>query len=220
MLLRLAPDVEDRDLEEISTERDLKGLLGGGEILLESTSQEIKTRAERLAVDLRTCSQTIKNCCSSFVSESMLEKKNRYEEDAEVEYNDLKRLSTECEGWIRTSVLLVKQVLGEIPLEEAELSPIVATPVDRLSSEGIRKERRGSKDSEGTVSSSRSAPVMSGGLETNESSVVLERERMSGTPRDLATPSGIDETIVQGWWLVCLLCFLGFFDKLIVLLDN
>ena len=42
--------------------------------------------------------------------ESMLEKKDHYEEDAEVEYNDLKRIEKECEGWIRTSDLLVKQV--------------------------------------------------------------------------------------------------------------
>ena len=42
--------------------------------------------------------------------ESMLEKKDRYEDDAEVEYNDLKRTGKECEGWIRTSELLVKQV--------------------------------------------------------------------------------------------------------------
>ena len=59
VLLRLAPDVEDRDLEEISVEDDLKGALGGGEILLESTSQEIKTRAGRLADDLRTYSKVI-----------------------------------------------------------------------------------------------------------------------------------------------------------------
>lgn len=59
VLLRLAPDVEDRDLEEISTEDDLKGALGGGEILLESTSQEIKTRAGRIAEDLRTYSKVI-----------------------------------------------------------------------------------------------------------------------------------------------------------------
>ena len=57
VLLRLAPDVEDRDLEEISTEDDLKGALGGGEILLESTSQEIKTRASRLTENLRTYSK-------------------------------------------------------------------------------------------------------------------------------------------------------------------
>ena len=59
VLLRLAPDVEDRDLEEIGTEDDLKGALGGGEILMESTSQEIKTRAGRLAEDLRTYSKVI-----------------------------------------------------------------------------------------------------------------------------------------------------------------
>ena len=59
VLLRLAPDVEDRDLEEISVEDDLKGALGGGEILLESTSQEIKARAARLADDLRTYSKVI-----------------------------------------------------------------------------------------------------------------------------------------------------------------
>ena len=59
VLLRLAPDVEDRDLEEISVEDDLKGALRGGEILLESTSQEIKTRAGRLADDLRTYSKVI-----------------------------------------------------------------------------------------------------------------------------------------------------------------
>ena len=39
-----------------------------------------------------------------------MEKKDRYEDDAEVEYNDLKRTEKECEGWIRTSGLLVKQV--------------------------------------------------------------------------------------------------------------
>jgi hypothetical protein len=42
--------------------------------------------------------------------ESMMEKKDRYEDDAEVEYNDLKRIEKECEGWIRTSEILVKQV--------------------------------------------------------------------------------------------------------------
>ena len=59
VLLRLAPDVEDRDLEEISSQDDLKGALGGGDILLESTSQEIKTRVTRLAEDLRTYSKVI-----------------------------------------------------------------------------------------------------------------------------------------------------------------
>jgi hypothetical protein len=42
--------------------------------------------------------------------ERMMEKKDQYEDDAEVEYNDLKRIEKECEGWIRTSELLVKQV--------------------------------------------------------------------------------------------------------------
>jgi hypothetical protein len=59
VLLRLAPDVEDRDLEEISTQDDLKGALGGGDILLESTSQEIITRVGRLSEDLRTYSKVV-----------------------------------------------------------------------------------------------------------------------------------------------------------------
>jgi hypothetical protein len=61
VLLRLAPDVEDRDLEEISTQDDLKGALGGGDILLESTSQEIITRVGRLSEDLRTYSKVVIN---------------------------------------------------------------------------------------------------------------------------------------------------------------
>lgn len=41
---------------------------------------------------------------------TMMDKKDRYEEDAELEYNDLKKIEKECEGWIRTSELLIKQV--------------------------------------------------------------------------------------------------------------
>ena len=42
--------------------------------------------------------------------ESTLEKKNRYEDDAEAECNDLKRISRECEGWVWASDVLLKQV--------------------------------------------------------------------------------------------------------------
>ena len=169
VLLRLAPDIEDNDLEEISTQEDLRGSLGGGEILLESTSQEIKTRASRLAQDLRSSSQTIKNCCSSFVMESMLEKKDRYEDDAEVEYNDLKKLLTECEGWIRTSELLVKQVLGEMAVG-VELSTVTAAPANE------KMERKVSEDSEGTT----------------------EGAGIGGTPRDMSTSSDTCEPNISG----------------------
>ncbi|CAB4034020.1 Hypothetical predicted protein, partial [Paramuricea clavata] len=186
VLLRLAPDVEDRDLEEIGTEDDLKGALGGGEILMESTSQEIKTRAGRLAEDLRTYSKVIKECCGSIVMESMMEKKDRYEDDAEVEYNDLKRIEKECEGWIRTSDLLVKQVVGELPLEGVKIESIPTTP--RTSSEETKSGRKGSRqDSEGTLSTARSTPVKSVDSETKE-----------GTPSDVgglsvpATPNIIE----------------------------
>ena len=54
--------------------------------------------------------------------ETMLEKKDRYEDDAEVEYNDLKRIDKECEGWIRTSELLVKQVMHDL------IIPLVPRP--------------------------------------------------------------------------------------------
>ena len=99
----------------------------------------------------------------------MLEKKDRYEEGAEVEYNDLKKLLTECEGWIRTSELLVKQVLGEMSVG-VELSTVAATP------DKERMERKVSEDSEGTT----------------------EGAGIGGTPRDVSTSSDTYEPNTSG----------------------
>lgn len=195
MLLRLAPDVEDTDLGEITTDDDLKGSLGGGDILMESTSQEIISRAARIASELRKYSMIIKKCCSSFVMETMLGKKDRYEDDAEVEYNDLKRLAKECEGWIRISDLLVKQVLGELPIEGVELGPNDSSAVEsELVVEGMDKERKGSLDSGGTTNTSRrSTPLKGAEAENKDKSGSLGQEGVVGSPREQTNETPVIE---------------------------
>ena len=43
----------------------------------------------------------------------MQEKRDQGDEHADMDFKDLKRLSVECEGWIRTARLLIQDVMGE-----------------------------------------------------------------------------------------------------------
>ena len=41
------------------------------------------------------------------------ERRDQGDEHADMDFKDLKRLTVECEGWIRTSRLLIQDVMGE-----------------------------------------------------------------------------------------------------------
>lgn len=43
----------------------------------------------------------------------MQERLDQGDEQADMDFKDLKRLSVECEGWIRTARLLIQDVMGE-----------------------------------------------------------------------------------------------------------
>ena len=43
----------------------------------------------------------------------MQERRDQRDEHADMDFKDLKRLSVECEGWIRTARLLIQDVMGE-----------------------------------------------------------------------------------------------------------
>ncbi|XP_046844045.1 axonemal dynein light chain domain-containing protein 1-like isoform X2 [Xenia sp. Carnegie-2017] len=137
VLIRLAPNLDNGELEKIDGNDNFKGALGGSEILLESTSLQIQNRRACLVDELRTYTKVIKDACTSFVMESTLEKKNRYEDDAEAECNDLKRISRECEGWVWASEVLLKQVVGELPVRGVDVEELLAKP----SSDGLNKDK-------------------------------------------------------------------------------
>lgn len=116
VLLRLTPDMEDKELEEINKETDdqeVDASLGGGEILLQAIPEEICSRAQRLFEELRKFSGLLAKCCSDLVIDLMQEKRDQGDEHADMDFKDLKRLSVECEGWIRTARLLIQDVMGE-----------------------------------------------------------------------------------------------------------
>lgn len=77
VLLRLAPDMEDKDLKNLSTIDDKTNVdssIGGGAILLQSTSEEIMTRANQLFDELRMFSTLLSKCCNDLVFDSMQQK--------------------------------------------------------------------------------------------------------------------------------------------------
>lgn len=116
VLLRLTPDMEDKELEEINKQTDdqeADASLGGGEILLQAIPEEICNRAQRLFEELRKFSGLLTKCCSDLVIDLMQERRDQRDEHADMDFKDLKRLSVECEGWIRTARLLIQDVMGE-----------------------------------------------------------------------------------------------------------
>lgn len=74
VLLRLTPDMEDKELEEISEQakdEEVDASLGGGEILLQAVPEEICNRAQQLFAQLREFSFVLTNCCSDLVIDLM-----------------------------------------------------------------------------------------------------------------------------------------------------
>lgn len=116
VLLRLTPDMEDKELEEINkqaSDQEVDASLGGGEILLQAIPDEICNRAQRLFAQLRDFSVVLTKCCSDLVIDLMQERRDQGDEHADMDFKDLKRLAVECDGWIRTACLLVQDVMGE-----------------------------------------------------------------------------------------------------------
>ncbi|XP_067017246.1 axonemal dynein light chain domain-containing protein 1-like isoform X2 [Acropora muricata] len=116
VLLRLTPDMEDKELEEINEQakdEEVDASLGGGEILLQAVPEEICNRAQQLFAQLREFSFVLTNCCSDLVIDLMQERRDQGDEHADMDFKDLKRLAVECDGWIRTACLLVQDVMGE-----------------------------------------------------------------------------------------------------------
>jgi hypothetical protein len=77
VLLRLAPDMQDRDLEQLAVVEDklnVDSTIGGGEILLQSTSEEILTRANQLFGELKVFSSQLTKCCTDLVVDAMQER--------------------------------------------------------------------------------------------------------------------------------------------------
>lgn len=74
VLLRLTPDMEDKELEEIDKQtgdQEVDASLGGGEILLQAIPEEICNRAQRLFEQLRVFSVLLTKCCSDLVIDLM-----------------------------------------------------------------------------------------------------------------------------------------------------
>lgn len=74
VLLRLTPDMEDKELEEINEQakdEEVDASLGGGEILLQAVPEEICNRAQQLFAQLREFSFVLTNCCSDLVIDLM-----------------------------------------------------------------------------------------------------------------------------------------------------
>lgn len=74
VLLRLTPDMEDKELEEINKQTDdqeVDASLGGGEILLQAIPEEICNTAQRLFAQLREFSVVLTKCCSDLVIDLM-----------------------------------------------------------------------------------------------------------------------------------------------------
>ncbi|XP_020618075.1 axonemal dynein light chain domain-containing protein 1-like [Orbicella faveolata] len=143
VLLRLTPDMGDKELEEINKQTDdqeVDASLGGGEILLQAIPEEICNRAQTLFAELRKFSVLLTKCCSDLVIDLMQERRDQGDEHADMDFKDLKRLTVECEGWIRTARLLIQDVMGDdFVFEDA--------------SAGVKKgtDRVGSTDSKTTV---------------------------------------------------------------------
>ena len=81
VLLRLTPDMEDKELEEINKQtddQDVDASLGGGEILLQAIPEEICNRAQRLFAELRKFSVLLTKCCSDLVIDLMQVSKMRH----------------------------------------------------------------------------------------------------------------------------------------------
>ena len=68
--------MEDETLKGIDTD-DGESSIGGGEILLQSTSEEIFNRAERLFEVLRCFSGQLTKCCSDLVVDLMQERRDK-----------------------------------------------------------------------------------------------------------------------------------------------
>lgn len=74
VLLRLTPDMEDKELEEMNeqaNDQEVDASLGGGEILLQAVPEEICNRAQQLFAQLREFSIVLTNCCSDLVIDLM-----------------------------------------------------------------------------------------------------------------------------------------------------
>ena len=74
VLLRLTPDLEDKELEHINSQasdQDVDASLGGGEILLQAVPEEICNRAQALFEEHRKFSAILTKSCSDLVIDLM-----------------------------------------------------------------------------------------------------------------------------------------------------
>ena len=89
VLLRLAPDLEEDPLED-ENEEDEMGI--GAAIVAESTTEEIKQRAQIQFRKLRQLTNDLFDCCAGIVSEPIIGRQGLSKDIAEVEARDLKKM--------------------------------------------------------------------------------------------------------------------------------
>ncbi|XP_065068274.1 axonemal dynein light chain domain-containing protein 1-like isoform X3 [Rhopilema esculentum] len=113
VLLRLAPDLE----EDLFSDEDVNIGIGAA-IISESTTEEIQERGQLLFRLLRQLSGNLYTCCNGIVNNDFQRRHDIGTEMAEVEAKDLKKLKSECDGWIKTAILLVEEFSGDVIQEE------------------------------------------------------------------------------------------------------
>lgn len=117
VLIKIAPNMENTDIPDNTAEEDeTKGL--GASILMESTPSAILDKATILFNWLRSLTDLIGGCCKNFVLSSSQDDNNN-DLDKVDNLKDLQKIEGECQGWMNTANLLLKDISNQIiPIEE------------------------------------------------------------------------------------------------------
>jgi len=114
ILLRLAPNLDGDPLDE--SESIGNGGVGTA-IISESVTEEIEEKAKLQFRSLRRLTRNLYLCCKAIVDNSSKEYGNVG--GVSIDVLDVERIKAECDGWVRTAILLVEELSGET-IEESE----------------------------------------------------------------------------------------------------
>jgi len=90
------------------------------------------TAGKAVCNKLREFTSKITKCCNDVVLEIVTKRKESRSDNPEAEYKDLKRLETECEEWIKTAHMLIREAGGEIDFPDESPSQQSITSASKL----------------------------------------------------------------------------------------
>eukprot|EP00794_Sanderia_malayensis_P016078 gene16078-17701_t len=196
VLLRLAPNTEEDEFKETSDDDNTDDTFNtgiGATIVSESTLAEIKHRAKIQFTKLTSLTDSLYNCCNGIVSKDQ----NANGDDmAELEAKDLKKMKTECQDWIKTAVILIKEISGE-KISEEELSDLQSD--DKEDARKSQKQADGDESKESSsLSDGQLSTASKEGSSAEQEAEITEKDQENIEPTKVAdTNESKDSSVAQ-----------------------